>query len=45
MNTIALLRENPDPSDDEIRAYRQETYAGVPDTKDSSGESGITRTI
>ena len=21
MNTIALLRENPDPSDDEIRAY------------------------
>ena len=21
MNTIALLRENPDPTDDEIRAY------------------------
>ena len=45
MNTIALLRR--------IRILRmmryartwQETYAGVPDTKDSSGESGITWTI
>lgn len=33
MNTIALLRENPDPTDDEIRAYLAEIFADVPDTE------------
>lgn len=39
MNTIALLRENPDPTDDEIRAYLAETSADAPAMKDSCGAS------
>ena len=36
MNTIALLRENSNPTDDEIRSSLQEIFAVVPDMKDSS---------
>ena len=37
MNTIALLRENPDPTDDEIRPIWQETSADAPAMKDAAG--------
>ena len=33
MNTIALLRENPNPTDDEIRAFLADNFADVLATK------------
>ena len=42
MNTIALLRENPDPTDDEIRAFLAGICAAVPVTTDSCAESAAT---
>ena len=38
MNALALFRENPDPNEEEIKNIWQETFAVVPDMRDSSGE-------
>ena len=40
MNTIALLRENPDPTDDEIRAFLAGNLCRCSAMTDSSGASG-----
>ena len=37
MNAIALFRENPDPTDEEILEYLSETFAVVPVTRDGFG--------
>lgn len=35
MNAIAMFRENPEPTREEIKAYLAEIFADVPDMKDS----------
>ena len=43
MNTIALLRENPDPTDDEIRAYLAGNLRGCRIRRTASWDPGLSR--